>query len=88
MKGNNSTGNTFLSIISTDAPKDIDSIEASPTTARNSGDKRAIDKLLMNEKAAIDEIFPPRIPVITGADAAVGVSTQIMAACASVVLNL
>ncbi len=88
MKGSNSTGNTFLKIVSTVAVKDNDSADTSPIVARNNGDKIATDKLLTNEKAAIEEILPPSRPVITGADAAVGASTQIMAACANVVLTL
>ena len=56
--------------------------------ARNRGDSKPIDKLLMKEYAAMVEMFPPKIPVMTGAEAAVGASTQIMAACANVVLNL
>lgn len=75
-------------MISTDAPKETDSMDVSPIVARNSGDNMATDKLLMKEKAAIEEIFPPNIPVMIGAEAAVGASTQIMAACAKVVLNL
>ena len=77
-----------MKMISTEAPKDIDSIEASPIVARKSGDKMATDKLLIKEKAAIEEIFPPNMPVMIGAEAAVGASTHIMAAWASVVLNL
>ena len=88
MKGNKSTGKTFLSIVNTEAVKDIDSADTSPITARNNGDNRAIDRLLMKENAAIEDIFPPKRPVITGAEAAVGANTQIMAACANVVLNL
>jgi hypothetical protein len=88
MKGSNSTGKTFLKMINTEAPKDIDSIEASPIVARNSGDNMATDRLLINEKAAIEEIFPPNMPVMIGAEAAVGASTQIIAAWASMVLNL
>jgi hypothetical protein len=49
MKGSNKTGKTFLKMINTDAPKDIDSIEASPIVARNSGDNMATDRLLINE---------------------------------------
>ena len=80
MKGSKSTGKTFLKMISTDVPKDIDSIDASPIVARNRGDNMATDKLLMKEKAAMEEMFPPRMPVMIGAEAAVGASTQIMAA--------
>ncbi|HKM45481.1 MAG TPA: hypothetical protein VJY12_08500, partial [Dysgonamonadaceae bacterium] len=79
---------TFLNIKRTDGINAIDSTELSPIAARNSGDNKPIDKLLMKENAAMVEIFPPKIPVITGAEAAVGASTQIMAACANVVLNL
>jgi hypothetical protein len=66
----------------------MDSAEVSPMSARNSGESRPIDKLLINEYAAMVEMLPPKSPVIIGAEAAVGASTHIMAACAKVILNL
>ena len=76
-----------MNIKRTDGINAIDSTELSPIAARNSGDNKPIDKLLMKENAAMVEIFPPKIPVITGRSCCRG-KTQIMAACANVVLNL
>ena len=54
---------------------------------RNNGAIMATERLLMMEYAAVIDILPPRRPATTGAEVAVAVNTQIIAACANISLK-
>ena len=77
IKGNTKTGNTFFKIITKSLKKEIDD------TSQNKGNKRGIaiaaTTLLMIVKVVCAASFPPSFPVITEAEAAVGVIKQIIA---------
>ena len=77
IKGNTKTGNTFFKIITKSLKKEIDD------TSQNKGNKRGIaiaaTTLLIIVKVVCAASFPPSFPVITEAEAAVGVIKQIIA---------
>src|SRR5690554_8167255 len=58
-----------------------------PTNDKNNGPIKATERLLMMVYAAVTGMLPPSRPVTTGAEVAVPVSTQIIAACAKISLN-